>query len=233
MFNNSLALIKLGIFKPQLLHLVWKIRKNNLTYLQIPQLLSLIENFLIMTSRKERPLEVAEFGVGRGGSAMLLAWLVNFYGGTLTLFDVFGLIPSPTEIDGEKAEIRYKYILTQESNDYYGNIQNLQQIIMEELSQICDLRQVNFIKGKYEDVLPTYTKKHSFDLVHIDCDWYLSSRSVWDYLQHNISLEGIIQVDDYLYWKGSRKAFDETEWLIGAMKKLVGGALVVDTGIKS
>jgi len=41
----------------------------------------------------------------------------------------------------------------------------------------------------------------------------------------------ILQIDDYLYWPGAKKATDETEWLRGYSRKLVGNALIIDTSI--
>jgi O-methyltransferase len=215
------------------MYLAWRIKRKKMTFLQFPHLLSLVENYLLVKSRRPKPLHVAEFGVGRGGSAMLLAWLVGQYGGSLTLFDIFGRIPPPSEIDGEQAEIRYRFILTQESEDYYGNIPNLLDTILEELEQVCDRSKIDIVKGKYEDTLPTYKGKRNYDLAHIDCDWYESSKAVWDFLKKNLSGDAIIQVDDYSNWQGSKKAFDEIDWLSETKKKIVCGALVIDRKITS
>lgn len=136
-------------------------------------------------------VHVAEFGVGRGGSAAVLGWLVEHYGGTLTLYDVFGRIPSPSQADGERASQRYETIINEETEDYYGNILNLQALIEQELSSICDLDKIEFISGRYEEKLDELDEKRSFDLVHIDCDWYENVRVVLSYLRDNISPDAI------------------------------------------
>jgi predicted O-methyltransferase YrrM len=176
-------------------------------------------------------LQIAEFGVGRGGSAVVLAWLVNHYGGTLTLYDIFGCIPSPGEKDGDQAQKRYQFILNSESKEYYGNVSNLSDTIKQELNNVCDLDQVEFVPGKYEDTLPIQQQARAFDFVHIDCDWYESSKTVLAYLRNNLNSKAMIQVDDYSNWQGSQLATDETEWLHDCRKWLVDGALVVDTFI--
>ncbi len=183
-----------------------------------------------MRSRGADPLQVAEFGVGRGGSATILAWLVGRYGGTLTLFDVFGRIPPPTIRDGERAQDRYQTILTRETSDYYGNLPNLLDLIMADLEAVCPKGRLEIVRGRYEDTLPAQTKRRSLGLVHIDCDWYESVRAVLAYLQDNLRLNAIIQIDDYSNWQGARQATDEATWLQPFQTRLVDGVLVIDTG---
>ncbi len=177
-------------------------------------------------------MQVAEFGVGRGGSATILAWLVNRYKGKLSLYDLFGLIPAPTEKDGERAVDRYKYIVTNESDDYYGNIQNLRNVVQNEIYQVCSPDKLEIIQGKYEDILPKLDDDRKFNLIHIDCDWYESSKVVYRYLQTRLKPGAIIQVDDYSQWEGSKQAYQETTWLTDYQTHLVDGALVIDTSRK-
>jgi O-methyltransferase len=46
-------------------------------------------------------------------------------------------------------------------------------------------------------------------LLHIDGDWYESVKVCLDALYDRVVPGGIIQFDDYGYWKGARKAVDE------------------------
>jgi len=226
------SLLRIGLYNRHLLSFVWGLKNSKKTYLTTPKLWSFVE--CVRQARKRhpgRPLQIAEFGVGRGGSAVVLAWLANRYGGTLTLYDMFGRIPSPGEKDGEQAQKRYKFIIENESGEYYGNISNLLETVKHELSGVCDLAQVQFVQGKYEDTLPLQQQARAFDFVHIDCDWYESSKTVLAYLQNNLNRGAMLQVDDYSNWQGSQLATDETEWLRDCRKWLVDGALVVDTAI--
>jgi len=230
--SKYVSLLKIGLYNRHLLSLVWGLKNKKKTYLTTPKLWSFVECVRQASERHpSRPLQIAEFGVGRGGSAAVLAWLANRYGGTLTLFDMFGRIPSPGGKDGDQAHERYKIILNNESKEYYGNISNLLEVINQELSNVCDLNQVEFVQGKYEDTLPLQQQARAFDFVHIDCDWYESSKMVLAYLQNNLNLGAMLQVDDYSNWQGSQLATDETEWLHGCRKWLVDGALIVDTAI--
>jgi SAM-dependent methyltransferase len=228
--SNYLALVKLGLLNPQLMRLAWRLKRSRKTYLSYPKLLSFLYSFRLLQVRHGTPLQMAEFGVGRGGSAIFLAWLVGRYGGTLTLYDIFGRIPAPAEIDGERARDRYNHIVNNEGADYYGNIPNLLNLILGELRSVCDLDQIEIIQGRFEDTLSKQTKHRLFDFVHIDCDWYESSKAVLSYLQQNLRPGAIIQIDDYSNWKGSRAAVNEAKWLEHFKQKLVDGALVIDTG---
>ena len=230
MLARYISLLRLGLIHPRLAVLAWNLKRAGKTYLGYPQLLSLVQGFLSVKTRRRQPPKVAEFGVGRGGSATLLAWLVGRYGGTLTLFDVFGRIPPPTDRDGERAQERYQEILYREGEDYYGNVPDLARVIVDDLSSVCSLEQLEVVPGKYEETLGGLAEKRSLDLVHIDCDWYESSKTVLLYLQENVSPGAIIQVDDYSNWQGSRMAVDEADWLQPFKTRLVGGALVIDTG---
>jgi predicted O-methyltransferase YrrM len=228
-FTRVLNLARLGLIHPSLMVLAWKLKKTGRTYLSAAALFSLARSFIQVKARNAQPIQVAEFGVGRGGSAILLAWLVERYGGKLTLFDVFGRIPAPTEIDGKQAQQRYAGILSAESQDYYGNIPDLLEVVKRELGEVCDPRRIVIVQGRYEDTLPQRLEKENYSLVHIDCDWYESSIVVYNYLRDNIQPGAILQVDDYSDWEGSRRAFQDADWLNPYQTRMVDGALVIDT----
>jgi len=230
MLQRYYSLFRLVLFHPGLARLAWNLKRDKKTFLTFTTLYSLVKNYLTVVNRDEGTIQLAEFGVGRGGSAILLAWMVDRYGGSLTLFDVFGRIPSPTERDGERAQERYQFILNRESENYYGNIPNLLDLIRQEIAEVCDLQKVVFVQGKYEDTLPELEDGSSFNLVHIDCDWYESSKAVLDYLEDKLKPGAIIQVDDYSNWQGSHNAIEEAQWLKGYRRWIVDGALVIDTG---
>jgi hypothetical protein len=221
------------LINPALMLLAWDLKRKKKTFLSYMTLLSLAQSYFSVKRRQpeETPC-IAEFGVGRGGSAIFMAWLANRYGGRLTLYDLFGRIPAPSEKDGQRAQERYRVILEEEPDTYYGNIPNLLDLIKSEIAQVIDLERVAFIQGKYEDTLQDLEDSGAFNLVHIDCDWYESSKAVLDYLTRHLKPGAIIQVDDYSNWQGSKQALDEADWLDGYRKRLVDGALNIDTGVK-
>lgn len=225
-----LSLIRLYALEPRLALLAWQVKRGKKTFLSWPKLLSLGQSFHLLRSRQpQKPLRVSEFGVGRGGSAMLLGWLVGHYGGSITLYDVFGQIPAPTQSDGEQAQKRYEKIQRREGQDYYGNLPNLLEIVLADISRVCPRERIAVVQGKYEEVLPERKAPDLYDLVHVDCDWYESSRAVLAYLKDHLSPGAILQIDDYGHWQGSRKAFDEAGWLSCFQVRRVDDALLIDT----
>ncbi len=228
-FTRYLSLARLGLINPSLMFFAWNLKRTKRTYLSYATLYSLARSFLQVKTRHAQPVQVAEFGVGRGGSALLLAWLVERHGGKLTLFDVFGRIPAPTEMDGKRAQQRYVGILTQESQDYYGNIPDLLEVVRRDLWKVCDPGRIVIVQGRYEDTLPRLIEPYLYSQVHIDCDWYESSLVVYNHLRERLLPGAIIQVDDYSDWEGSQRAFQDAGWLSQFQTRLVDGALVIDT----
>jgi SAM-dependent methyltransferase len=233
MVEKWLSLMKFAILEPRLVRLAWQLKRSKKTFLSWPKLFSIVQSFHRLRKRwPHKSLQVSEFGVGRGGSAMLLGWLVGCYGGAITLYDVFGQIPAPTRIDGERAQQRYEKILLREDQEYYGNIPHLQEVILSEISRVCPRERIEVVQGRYEDVLPLQTARKAFDLVHVDCDWYESSKVVLAYLKDHLSPGAILQIDDYGHWQGSRRAFDEAGWLNPYQARPADDALIVDTGLQ-
>ena len=159
---------------------------------------------------------------------MVLAWLINRYGGGLYLFDVFGRIPEPSEADGADAHNRYDQIVNHENSDYYGNISNLLDLILNDLGKICPLEKIKIVPGRYEEVLHQFEGDFLFDFVHIDCDWYESAKAVIAFLEDRITSTAIIQVDDYENWAGANCAVRERGWLVDNIQTIVDGAAVID-----
>ncbi len=231
--DNLLHLLQLGLISPRLMMLTWDIKQSRRTFLTYATLHSLANNFMKLYKRSNESIQVAEFGVGRGGSATLLAWLVNKYHGQITLYDVFGRIPAPGDRDGKRAQSRYENILTHESEEYYGNISNLIEVVLNDIYKVCPADQLQVVQGKYEDILPTLEDERKFNLVHIDCDWYESSMAVYNYLSKRLKPGAIIQVDDYSNWEGSKKAFNDAGWPGNYHTHIVEGALVIDTAVEA
>jgi hypothetical protein len=145
--KNLLAIIRLGVLDPRLMLLAVKLKRDRRTYLSFSTLYSLASNSNRLYKQTRSTLEFAEFGVGRGGSATLLAWFVNKYKGTLSLYDIFGRIPAPTSLDGERALDRYDVIIKQEGEDYYGNIENLLEVVKSDISKVCPLTMKKYYPG--------------------------------------------------------------------------------------
>lgn len=72
----------------------------------------------------------------------------------------------------------------------------------------CPGAKMNFVVG---DVLATIPDNvpSQIALLHLDTDWYKSTKHELEHLYPLVSKGGYIVVDDYGHWSGSRKAVDE------------------------
>jgi O-methyltransferase len=67
---------------------------------------------------------------------------------------------------------------------------------------------VHFVQGKVEETIPA-SAPDSISLLRLDTDWYESTRHELVHLFPRLSTGGVIIIDDYGHWKGSRQACDE------------------------
>jgi O-methyltransferase len=147
---------------------------------------------------------VAECGVWNGGSAAAIA--EGFRRGgqprEVWLFDSWEGLPEPDEIDVSTAGTR------REIGWNLGSERAVEEIFFARLGFNRD--QVHLVKGWFEDTLPAFrATSPSIALLHLDGDWYRSVRLSLDQLYDLVAPGGVVVVDDYGYWEGSRKAVDE------------------------
>ncbi|MDP6279992.1 MAG: TylF/MycF/NovP-related O-methyltransferase, partial [Nitrospinota bacterium] len=69
-------------------------------------------------------------------------------------------------------------------------------------------KHVHFVKGKVENTIPG-TAPEQIALLRLDTDWYESTRYEMAHLFPRLSTGGVLIVDDYGEWRGSRQAIDE------------------------
>jgi asparagine synthase (glutamine-hydrolysing) len=154
-----------------------------------------------------------EAGCALGGSTIFIASCKTkerpFF-----VYDVFEMIPPPTEEDTESVHERYQEIVDGKSegingDKYYGYEENLLQIVKDNLRRygIDTVEQnVNLIKGLLQDTLKI-TQPVAF--AHIDVDWYQPVKTCLERIFPALSPGGSIVLDDYHDWGGCKKATDE------------------------
>jgi hypothetical protein len=83
----------------------------------------------------------------------------------------------------------------------------ISEIFVSELFKNIDC-QVELIKG---DVCETLLSKipESICILRLDTDWYKSTKAELEILYPIVNSKGILIVDDYGHWRGSRQAVDE------------------------
>jgi Macrocin-O-methyltransferase (TylF) len=141
--------------------------------------------------------DIVECGSASGGSAALLALSKCDISSTriVWLFDTFEGMPPPSANDPDQL-LAAQYVGT-----CRGEIDEVRAM----LTQLGVADRCRLVKGLFQDTLPK-TEVGKISLLHIDGDWYDSVMSCLTNLYDNVSTGGIIQIDDYGYWKGTRAA---------------------------
>ena len=170
-----------------------------------------------------KPGNFVECGVAGGGSSALLATIIKQYGHEDTrLFccDSFSGMPPATCHDvhaGVHAEA------TGWGNGTCAAPESSLQTICKKLDA---LDRIEIVKGYFCDTLPVWKDRiGSIAFLHMDGDWYESTRDILINLYDNLLPKAYVQVDDYGYWEGCRKALHEFEQARGlsfALTKIDG-----------
>jgi hypothetical protein len=188
------------------------VRAEHLTYLKPDNLRELAGAVLEVEKRGLDGL-VIEAGTARGGSAIVMA-AAKAPERPMKVYDVFGMIPPPTERDGEDVHARYEKITAGEArgpggDTYYGYRDDLYGEVSESFRRHgvpADERNVDLIKGLFED---TIQLDEPVALAHLDGDWYESTMTCLTRIAPLLVPGGRIVLDDYYHWSGCRQAVDE------------------------
>jgi hypothetical protein len=157
--------------------------------------------------------DFVECGVWRGGSMMAVALTLLDSGVTdrnLHLFDTFEGMSAPTSDDrnawGESAEeLLAKSEKKANSVWAYCALDEVRNNL-ESTGYPPD--RMSFIKGKVEETLPDHAPAQ-IALLRLDTDWYESTYHELVHLYRRLSPGGILIIDDYGHWAGSKKAVDQ------------------------
>lgn len=138
-----------------------------------------------------------ECGTCNGGSGAILAHVAAKDHRPVWLFDSFEGLPDPVSLDGESAA------------GWKGRCLGQEDLVREILGKVgADMPNVHIVKGWFENTLgPSATG--SIAVLHLDGDWYESTRQILDALYDRIVPEGFLVVDDYGHWPGCRRAVDD------------------------
>ena len=183
------------------------VKDERLTYLSWDKLRSL-ESALKAVERDGVPGRTVEAGVALGGSAVVIATLLpdrTFHG-----YDVFGMIPAPTEKDPPEVHERYATIASGASqgidgDEYYGYRQDLFEHVERTLRR-HGAENFELHKGLFDETLHI---DEPVSFAHVDCDWYDPVKLCLERLWPNLSPGGFVIMDDYHDYESCRRATDE------------------------
>lgn len=185
----------------------------NLTYLERAAL-SDLASAAIEVERRGLAGVIQEMGCAAGGSAIVLA-KAKGRGRRLEVYDVFGMIPPPSEKDGSDVRERYRTIAEGKSegingSTYYGYEGDLYGKVRARFAEYgvpAEENEVHLVRGLYEETLRA--DGGPVALAHVDCDWYESVMVCLERTWPRLVPGGRLVIDDYHHWSGCRSAVDD------------------------
>jgi O-methyltransferase len=161
------------------------------------------------------PGDIVECGVWRGGSMMVVAKTLVALGDTsreLYLFDTFEGMTAPTDkdvmFDGTPAAQILAETEKKEGGGNYWCVAGIEDVRRNMESTGYPMAKVHLVKGRVEDTIPRQGPA-KIALLRLDTDWYESTKHELDHYYQRLSQGGVLIIDDYGHWQGSRRAVDE------------------------
>ncbi len=187
-------------------------RAEHLTYLRRNDLRELA-TIVADADANQLPGLIVEAGTARGGSAIVMA-AAKAPTRPMKVYDVFGMIPAPSEHDGADVHRRYETIAGGEAkgvggDTYYGYRDDLYEEVKDSFGRLgvpVDEHNVQLVQGLFED---TIDLDEPVAFAHLDGDWYESTMTCLQRIAPLLTPGGRIVLDDYDHWSGCRMAVDE------------------------
>jgi hypothetical protein len=166
--------------------------------------------------RCDIPGDFVECGVFRGGSTAMAAMAFrHFTGGKVDrqfyLYDTFAGMPAPTERDVDFAGRKPEEHLAAWGASEMSAMANspMDEVRANLRATGLPAEQFVFVQGKVEETLPAQMPRAPISILRLDTDWYESTRHELVHLFPRLVSGGVLVVDDYGFWRGSRDACDE------------------------
>jgi O-methyltransferase len=155
---------------------------------------------------------IVECGVWKGGSMAAAARTLLQLKDTsreLYLFDTFKGMTEPTAVDIDFSGAHASKVQA----DWVGGNSAWCDVPLTRVKDVLyatgyPKEKIHFIEGRVEDTIPV-SAPESIALLRLDTDWYESTRHELVHLFPRLVRAGVLIVDDYGHWQGSRKACDE------------------------
>ena len=160
------------------------------------------------------PGAFVECGVWRGGSALAMLRTLLELDRTdrdVWLYDTFTHMPPPgpedVDVHGERATDQHARLAAGEFADEayaYLPFDSVRRLI---LGTGYPSERIHFVPGLVEETIPAQVPP-VIALLRLDTDYYASTRHELEHLYPRMPSGGVLLVDDYGHWAGSRLAVD-------------------------
>ena len=153
--------------------------------------------------------DFVECGVWKGGNILGIMEYLAFHKMTdrkVFLYDTFEGMTPPEDIDkdlnGRKAESILEDVMC---------ISPIDEVRETILRSSFPMANVTFVVGDVCKTLDSadHLHKNNLALLRLDTDWYASTKKEMEVLYPKLNFGGVLIVDDYGHWKGSKTAVDE------------------------
>ncbi len=127
----------------------------------------------------------------------------------LHLFDTFQGMTEPTERDrklkGDRAD---ELLETSAKNTWVWAIASIEDVREGLQTLPYPYERFHLVKGPVEETIPEHCPE-KIALLRLDTDWYESTRHELEHMYDRLQPGGILIIDDYGTWQGSKEATDE------------------------
>ncbi len=192
--------------------IIKKVRPYTMT--SVERLYGLIESVRYVINNNIEG-DFVECGVWKGGSMMAIAATLQMMGVTnrhLYLYDTFAGMTAPTDEDIDQLNRDAAKQLSEDANYKTESVvwaySGLEEVKKNIASTNYPSAFIHFIEGDVLKTIPA-TIPNQIALLRLDTDWYESTKHEMEHLFPKLIAKGVIIIDDYGFWKGSRKAVDE------------------------
>ncbi len=157
---------------------------------------------------------LVECGVWRGGSMMAAALSLKTkrtLDRDLYLFDTFDGMTAPSDEDRDfsGAPAEGGSVWRDAAADSSGwCAAGLEEVRANLIGTGYPPERIHLVQGRVEETLPTHAPDH-IALLRLDTDWYESTKHEMEHLFPRLERGGVLILDDYGHWQGSRRAVDE------------------------
>uniref|UniRef100_UPI0021565F77 TylF/MycF family methyltransferase n=2 Tax=unclassified Streptomyces TaxID=2593676 RepID=UPI0021565F77 len=163
-------------------------------------------------ARHDIPGGIVECGVWRGGSMQACARTLLSVGETerdLYLFDTYEGMTPPTAEDLRRDGRPAQELLDAQGKDRpIWAVASLEDVKAGFENVPYPKERVHYVQGRVEDTVPAQAPEQ-ISILRLDTDWYASTKHELDHLYGRLVSGGVLLIDDYGYWQGSRQAVDE------------------------
>jgi O-methyltransferase len=156
--------------------------------------------------------DIVECGVWRGGSMHAVARTLAAEGVTdreIHMFDTYTGMTEPTEkdvrTDGRKAS---EMLATSAKTKWVWAVASREDVEEGLKTLPYPYERFHIVEGPVEETIPEHCPE-TIALLRLDTDWYESTKHELEHMYDRLVSGGVLIIDDYGSWQGSKEATDE------------------------